>query len=236
MVYKQKGSENWWYKFTWNGKKIRESTKQPNKRVAEQIEAAHRAALAKGEVGIRDKEPTPTLKEFARESFLPFVTSTKAAKPTLCASTRTASRTSFRSANSRTSASTKSPRSMSGLRRPPSTRRGGSLHDQSRSLRVTPHVSSRRRVGQGEDSASQDQVTARRESSRACTLARRRIRVPTRRPCRRRQDRSCPPEGPHRHPRGPAWTTAAPTGIPACCTMSSRSSSIAHYAPRSASA
>lgn len=81
MVYKQKGSENWWYKFTWNGKQIRESTKQPNKRVAEQIEAAHRAALAKGEVGIRDKEPTPTLKEFAKESFLPFVTSTKAAKP-----------------------------------------------------------------------------------------------------------------------------------------------------------
>lgn len=27
MVYKQKGSENWWYKFTWNGKQIRESTK-----------------------------------------------------------------------------------------------------------------------------------------------------------------------------------------------------------------
>ena len=85
MVYKQKGSENWWYKFTWNGKQVRESTKQPNKRVAEQIEAAHRAALAKGEVGIREKEPTPTLKDFGKESFLLFVTSTKAAKPnTVC--------------------------------------------------------------------------------------------------------------------------------------------------------
>ena len=30
----------WWYKFTWKGEPIRESTKQTNKRVAEQIEAA----------------------------------------------------------------------------------------------------------------------------------------------------------------------------------------------------
>ena len=29
----------WWYRFTWNGEAIRESTKQTNKRVAEQIEA-----------------------------------------------------------------------------------------------------------------------------------------------------------------------------------------------------
>ena len=44
----------WWYKFNWNGEPIRESTKQSNKRVAEQMEAAHRTSLAKGEVGIRD--------------------------------------------------------------------------------------------------------------------------------------------------------------------------------------
>ena len=56
-VYKQRNSKNWWYKFTWNGEPIRESTKQTNKRVAEQMEAAHRAALAKGEVGIRDGRP-----------------------------------------------------------------------------------------------------------------------------------------------------------------------------------
>jgi hypothetical protein len=53
-VYRQPKSKYWWYKFTWNGKLIRESTKQTNKRVAEQMEAAHRTALAKGEVGIRD--------------------------------------------------------------------------------------------------------------------------------------------------------------------------------------
>src|SRR5437899_12529407 len=80
-VYKQAKSKKWWYKFTWNGELIRESTKQTNKRVAEQMEAAHRTALAKGEVGIRDKRPAPTLKEFAENDFLPFVRSTSKEKP-----------------------------------------------------------------------------------------------------------------------------------------------------------
>jgi integrase len=79
-VYKQPKSKYWWYKFTWNTEPIRESTKQTNKRIAEQMEAAHRTALAKGEVGIRDKKPVPTLAEFAEGDFLPFVRSTFAAK------------------------------------------------------------------------------------------------------------------------------------------------------------
>jgi integrase len=79
-VYKQPKSKYWWYKFTWSGEPIRESTKQTNKRIAEQMEAAHRTTLAKGEVGIRDKKPVPTLKEFAERDFLPFVRSTFAAK------------------------------------------------------------------------------------------------------------------------------------------------------------
>ncbi|HEV3333195.1 MAG TPA: tyrosine-type recombinase/integrase [Bryobacteraceae bacterium] len=80
-VYKQPKSKYWWYKFTWNGDAIRESTKQTNKRVAEQMEAAHRTTLAKGEVGIREKKPVPTLKDFAENDFLPFARSTFAAKP-----------------------------------------------------------------------------------------------------------------------------------------------------------
>jgi integrase len=64
-VYKQKNSNKWSYKFAWNGQQIRKSTKQTNKRVAEQMEAAHKTALAKGEVGIREKKPVPTLKEFS---------------------------------------------------------------------------------------------------------------------------------------------------------------------------
>jgi integrase len=79
-VYKQPKSRNWWYKFTWNGDPIRESTKQTNRRVAEQMEAARRTALAKGEVGIRDKKPVPTLAAFITADFLPFVRTTFAAK------------------------------------------------------------------------------------------------------------------------------------------------------------
>ena len=80
-VFKQKKSNKWWYKFSWNGQLIRESTKQTNKRVAEQIEAAHKTSLAKGEVGIRDRKPVPTLAKFADDKFLPFVRATKAEKP-----------------------------------------------------------------------------------------------------------------------------------------------------------
>jgi integrase len=80
-VYKQPKSKYWWYKFTWNGEQIRESTKQTNKRVAEQMEAAHRTALAKGEVGIREKQPVGTLADFADHDFLPFVRSTSKDKP-----------------------------------------------------------------------------------------------------------------------------------------------------------
>ena len=70
----------WWYKFSYRGEMIRESTRQRNKRVAEQIEAAHKTGLAKGEVGIRDRKPVPTLAEFAKRDFLPFVESTFKAK------------------------------------------------------------------------------------------------------------------------------------------------------------
>ena len=78
-VYKR--GDVWWYKFTWNGERIRESTKQANKRVAEQMESAHKTSLAKGEVGIRDKKKIPTLKEFAEVSFKPFLQQHCAEKP-----------------------------------------------------------------------------------------------------------------------------------------------------------
>src|SRR5262245_52670462 len=56
-VYKR--GNVWWFKFNWNGDRIYESTKQSNKRIAEQIEAARKTQLAKGEVGIRDRPPAP---------------------------------------------------------------------------------------------------------------------------------------------------------------------------------
>jgi len=78
-VYKR--GKIWWYKFNWNGESVRESTKQTNKRTGEQIEAAHKTSLAKGEVGLRERRAVPTLTEFAENDFLPFVRSTFAAKP-----------------------------------------------------------------------------------------------------------------------------------------------------------
>jgi integrase len=71
----------YWYKFMWNGEPVRESTKQRNDKVARQMEAAHRTALAKGEVGIREKKAIPSLDAFARSQFLPWAEATFSAKP-----------------------------------------------------------------------------------------------------------------------------------------------------------
>jgi integrase len=81
MVYKQKTSNNWWYKFFWNGELVRASSKQSNKRIAEQIESAHRTRLAKGEVGIRDEKTAPTVAEFSEQDFLPHIRARFADKP-----------------------------------------------------------------------------------------------------------------------------------------------------------
>jgi integrase len=62
----------YWYKFMWNGELVRESTKQGNDRLARQMEAAHRTSLAKGEVGIREKKPVPTLCEFCSKRIEPW--------------------------------------------------------------------------------------------------------------------------------------------------------------------
>lgn len=81
MIYKRGKLGIYWYKFSWQGRMIYETTRQRNPRVARQMEAAHKTALAKGEVGIRDRQPTPTLAEFLRADFLPHVRSHFAAKP-----------------------------------------------------------------------------------------------------------------------------------------------------------
>jgi len=60
----------------WQGKLIRESTKQGNDKVARQMEAAHRTSLAKGEVGIREKRAAPSLSEFIDKRFEPWARGT----------------------------------------------------------------------------------------------------------------------------------------------------------------
>jgi integrase len=66
----------YWYKFTFNGEAIRESTRQTNQHTARQMESAHRTSLAKGEVGIRDKKAIPTLNTFCIERVEPWAKST----------------------------------------------------------------------------------------------------------------------------------------------------------------
>jgi len=55
----------YWYEFVFNGQRLRETTNTGNQNAARQIEAARRIALAKGEAGIQDREPCPTLEAFA---------------------------------------------------------------------------------------------------------------------------------------------------------------------------
>ena len=74
MIYKR--GKVYWYKFMWQGRLVRESTKQKNDKVARQMEAAHRTSLAKGEVGIREKNVAPKLLEFCEERFEPWAKAT----------------------------------------------------------------------------------------------------------------------------------------------------------------
>jgi integrase len=50
-----------------DGEHVQKNTKQGNPRTARQIEAAHRTALAKDEVGITERKAVPTLKAFAQD-------------------------------------------------------------------------------------------------------------------------------------------------------------------------
>src|SRR5450755_3850336 len=66
----------YWYKFTFNGEPIRESTRQKNQHKAKDMESTHRSRLAKGEVGIREKKVVPTLKNFCVDRVEPWAKST----------------------------------------------------------------------------------------------------------------------------------------------------------------
>jgi hypothetical protein len=74
MIYKR--GKTYWYKFMWQGKLVRESTKQSNDKVARQMESAHRTSLAKGEVGIREKKAVPSLRSFCDDRFEPWAKAT----------------------------------------------------------------------------------------------------------------------------------------------------------------
>jgi hypothetical protein len=54
-----------------NGEHIQKSTKQGNPRTARQMEAAFKTALAKGEVGITERKPIPTLADYIERPLHP---------------------------------------------------------------------------------------------------------------------------------------------------------------------
>ena len=62
-IYKR--GNTYWYEFQFNGERIQESAQTTNKDAARTIEAAHRVRLAKGEAGIHERAPVPTLEDFA---------------------------------------------------------------------------------------------------------------------------------------------------------------------------
>jgi len=77
-VYKR--GETYWYEFQFNGARIQESAQTSNKDAARQIEAAHRVRLARGEAGIVERPPAPTLREFSTD-FLKQIRMDCASKP-----------------------------------------------------------------------------------------------------------------------------------------------------------
>jgi len=52
MLYKKEGSKKWWYDFTYHGRRVPKSSGVENRKEAEDIAAAARTQLAKGEVGL----------------------------------------------------------------------------------------------------------------------------------------------------------------------------------------
>jgi integrase len=66
----------YWYHFLFNGEHIQKSTKQGNPRTARQMEAAYKTALAKGEVGLTERKPLPTLADYIKNRFTPWARAT----------------------------------------------------------------------------------------------------------------------------------------------------------------
>lgn len=73
MIYKPKNSRFYFAKFRWKGQLIRKSTRATNAKDAHSIEGKLRSELARGNWGILEKKPAPTLKDFIEHDFLPHV-------------------------------------------------------------------------------------------------------------------------------------------------------------------
>lgn len=72
MIYKLKGRKYYRVKFAFKGEIIHKCTRARDAKSARSIEAKIRTELAKGNWGILEMKPAPTLKEFLSKDFLPF--------------------------------------------------------------------------------------------------------------------------------------------------------------------
>ena len=81
MIYKPKNSRYYFAKFVWKGQLIRKSTRAADKKTARTIEGSMRAELARGNWGVLEKKPAPTLAEFLKQDFEPFIKTEHQAKP-----------------------------------------------------------------------------------------------------------------------------------------------------------
>jgi integrase len=70
----------YWFDFIFKGARVQQSTHQADRRVARQLEAACRTALARGEAGIVERKRAPRLKDFAQR-FIDEISVQCAAKP-----------------------------------------------------------------------------------------------------------------------------------------------------------
>jgi integrase len=80
MIYKLNGRKYYRVKFQFKGEAIHKCTRATDAKTARSIEATLRSELAKGNWGILERKPTPTLKEFLTKDFLPFTRTRFASK------------------------------------------------------------------------------------------------------------------------------------------------------------
>jgi hypothetical protein len=120
------------------------------------METAHKAALVKGEVGIREKVQVPTLADFAAKDFLPFIDARFVEKRNTLGfylSTETERRISWHLRLWVRQSSIDHERQNHGLRRKPTTKGTAGGLDESRASSSAAHASPSCGMGQARESS-----------------------------------------------------------------------------------
>jgi hypothetical protein len=80
MIYKMKGRKYYRVKFQFKGETVHKCTRATDAKTARGIESRIRSELARGNWGILELKPAPTLREFLTKDFLPFTRTRCASK------------------------------------------------------------------------------------------------------------------------------------------------------------